>query len=74
MVVVVVVTQQSATKCYTLESEAVYCGDTTELYIQWSELSRHKLSPTLATVHYSSLYNAIRLVAQCELSGYVKLG
>jgi len=33
-----------------------------------------KLSPTLATAHYSCPDNAIGLVAQCELSGYVKLG
>jgi len=39
-----------------------------------SELSRRKLSPTLAAAHYSSPGNAIGLVAQCELSGYVKLG
>jgi len=47
---------------------------TTELYILRSELSQRKLSPTLATAHYSSPDNAIGLVAQCELSGYVKLG
>ena len=47
----------------------------TELYILcWSELSQRKLSPTLATAHYSSPDNAVGLVAQCELSGYVKLG
>ena len=46
---------------------------TTELYISWSELSRRKLSPTLATAHYCP-DDAIWLVAQCELSGYVKLG
>ena len=48
----------------------------TELYILCSELSRRKLSPTLATTHYSCLPDdAIGLVqvAQCELSGYVKL-
>ena len=38
------------------------------------ELSRHKLSPTLATTHYSCPDNAIGLVAQCGLGGYVKLG
>ena len=32
--------------------------------------NRHKLSPTLATAHYSCPDNAIRLVAQCELCGY----
>jgi len=37
-----------------------------------SELSRCQLSPTLATAHYSSPDNATGLVAQCELSGYVK--
>jgi len=31
-----------------------------ELYILWSELSRRKLSPTLASAHYSSPDNAIR--------------
>jgi len=46
----------------------------TELYILWSELSQHRLSPTLATAHYSSPDNANGLAAQCELSGYVKLG
>jgi len=45
----------------------------TELYILWSELSRRKLSPTLATDHHSFPDHAIGLVAQCELSGYVKL-
>ena len=50
-------------------------AEITELYILWSELSRHKLSPTLATAHYSCPDNAIGLVAQCELSYYVaKLG
>ena len=43
-------------------------GLKSELYIPWSELSRRKLSPTLATAHYSFPDNAI------ELSGYVKLG
>ena len=33
-----------------------------------------KLSPTLATAHYSCPDNAIWLVAQCELCGYVTLG
>jgi len=48
---------------------------TTELYIlYWSELSRRKLSPTSASAHYSSSDNAVGLVVQCELSGYVKLG
>jgi len=47
----------------------------TELYILcWMELSRCKLSPTLATAHYSSPNNDIGLVAQCELGRYVKLG
>jgi len=47
-----------------------------ELHIlRWSELSRRKLSPTLATAHhYSCPDNAIGLVAQCDLSEYVKLG
>jgi len=49
-------------------------AEVTELYIVWSELSRRKLSLTLATAHYSSPDNAIGLVAQCELSRYVKLG
>ena len=39
-----------------------------------SELGRRKLSPTSATAHYSSPDNAIGLVAQCDLSEYVKLG
>jgi len=43
----------------------------TESYILWSELSRRKLSPTLATAHYTCPDNAIGLVAKCELSGYV---
>ena len=33
-----------------------------------------KLSPTSATVHYSSPDNTIGLVAKCELRGHVKLG
>jgi len=45
----------------------------TELYFLWCELSRRKLSPMLATAHHSFPHNAIGLVAQCELSGYVKL-
>ena len=45
----------------------------TELYIIWSELSRHKLSAPLDTALYSGPRNAIGLVAQCKLSGYVKL-
>jgi len=50
-------------------------GSHTELYsLRRSELSRRNLSPTLATAHYSSPDNAIGLVAQHELSGYVKLG
>ena len=44
----------------------------TELNVQcWSELTRRKLSPMLATAHHSGPDSAI---AQCELSGYVKLG
>ena len=51
------------------------CDTATELYILcWSELGRRKLSPMLATAYYSCPDNAIGLVAQCELSGYVKLG
>jgi len=46
----------------------------TELYILcWSELSRHKPSPTSATAHYSSPDGAIGLVSRCQLSRYVKL-
>ena len=37
---------------------------TTELYILWSELNRRKLSPTLATAHYSCPDNAIGLVGR----------
>jgi len=49
---------------------ACVCGGTTELYVLcWSELSRRKLSPTLATADYSCSDNTVRLVAQCELSG-----
>jgi len=44
-----------------------------ELYILWSKLRWHKLSPTLATSHYYSPDNAIGLVVQSELSGYVRL-
>jgi len=47
---------------------------TSELYTVWSELSRRKLSPTSATAHYCCPNNAIGLLAQCELSGHVKLG
>jgi len=43
-----------------------------ELHILWSELSRHKLSLMLATAHCSSPDNDIGLIAQCELSRYVK--
>jgi len=45
----------------------------TEIYILWSQLSQRKLSPTLATAHYSCANNDTGLVSQCELSGYVKL-
>jgi len=48
-------------------------GVVTELYILWSELSRHKLLPTLAIAHYSCPDNAIGLVAQCGLGRYVEL-
>ena len=52
----------------------IWFGPTTELYILWSERNRCRLSPTLAAAHYSCPDNAIGLVAQCELSGYVRLG
>jgi len=43
----------------------------TELYSQSSELSRHKLSPTLASAHYSCPDNAIGLVGrQLEAVGW----
>ena len=46
----------------------------TELNILcWSELSRRKLSPMSAAAYYFSPNNTIGLVAQCELSGHVKL-
>ena len=35
-----------------------------KLYILWSELSQRKLSPTLASAHYSCPDNAIRLVSR----------
>ena len=38
-------------------------AEITELYILCSELGRHKLSPTLASAHYSCPDNAIGLVA-----------
>jgi len=42
----------------------------TKLYILWSEFSRLKLSPTLASAHYSCLDNAIGLVGrQLEAAG-----
>ena len=42
----------------------------TELYILCSELSRCKLSPTLASAHYSCPYNATGIVGrQLEQSG-----
>ena len=50
------------------------CVHTYELYILWSELSRRQLSPTSTTAHYSCPDNTIGLVAQYELSRYVKLG
>ena len=41
-----------------------------ELYILWSELSRHKLSPTLASAQYSCPDSAIGLVGrQLEAAG-----
>jgi len=49
-------------------------GRNTELCIIWSELSRRKLSPTLATAHCSCSDNATGLVAQCELSGLLNWG
>ena len=36
----------------------------TELYILWSELSRRKLLPTLASTHYSCPDNAVGLVGR----------
>jgi len=39
-------------------------AEITELYILWSELNRRKLSPTLATAHYSCPDNAIGLVGR----------
>jgi len=57
-----------------LEKRPLNGCSTTELYILWSELSWDELSPTLAATHYSCPDNTIGLVAQCELSGYVKLG
>ena len=39
-----------------------------ESYILWSELSRRKLSPTLASAHYSCPDNAIELVGR-QLGG-----
>jgi len=40
------------------------CGNHSELYILWSELSRRKLSPTLASAHYSCPDNAIGQVGR----------
>ena len=45
---------------------------TTELCVLWSELSRRKLSTTLATAHCSCPENAIGLVAHCELTQRVR--
>jgi len=39
-------------------------AEITELYILWSELSQRKLSPTLASAHYSCPDNAIGLVGR----------
>ena len=39
-------------------------AEITELYILWSELSRHKLSPRLASAHYSCPDNAVELVGR----------
>ena len=39
-------------------------AEITELYIPWSERSRRKLSPTLASAHYSCPDNAIGLVGR----------
>jgi len=45
------------------------------MYILWNKISRRKLSPTLATAHYTCPDNTIGLVAQCKLSGYfLKIG
>ena len=40
----------------------------TELYILWSELSQRKLSPTLASAHYSCPDNATGLAGR-QLGG-----
>jgi len=46
-------------------------AEITELYILWSELSRRKLSPTLASAHYSCPDNAIGIVGrQLEAVGW----
>ena len=46
-------------------------AEITELYILWSELNRRKLSPTLASTHYSCHDNAIGLVGrQLEAVGW----
>jgi len=46
-------------------------AEITELYILWSELNRRKLSPTLASAHYSCRDNAIGLVGrQLEAVGW----
>jgi len=43
----------------------------TELYVLWSELSRRKLLPTLASTHYTCPDNAIGLVGrQLEAVGW----
>ena len=56
-----------------LSVQAVRCLPTELHILCWSELGRLKLSPMLATAHYSWPDSAVGLVAQCELSGYIKL-
>ena len=55
---------------YTVGSLILLVGCLELNILYWSALSWHKLSLTLATAHYSSLDNAVGLIAQCELSGH----
>ena len=69
-------TEIPAILCTVLSVVGKSYARTIELYyvLCWSELSRHKLLPALATAYYTDPDNAIGFVAQCELIGHVKSG
>jgi len=49
------------------------CAEITELYILWTELSRRKLSPALATAHYSCPDNAVEVIANVNSASVLNL-